>query len=102
MKLAKVRILTLSLLLAGLAIAVAASFLTTEGSAEYTLSLALVLVLFAAGLAVAILWGRCPHCGKHLFVNLLRMPRCPRCGQPLEAEGKYQKKDTAHGKQRKS
>ena len=89
MKLAKVRILTLSLLLAGLAIAVAASFLTTEGSPEYTLSLVLVLVLFAAGLLAAFCWGRCPHCGKRLFVNFLRLSRCPRCGKPLDPEGRY-------------
>ena len=89
MKLAKVRILTLSLLLAGLAIAVAASFLTTEGSPAYTFSFAAVMVLFAAGLLAAFLWGRCPHCGRRLFVNFLRLTRCPRCGKPLDPQGSY-------------
>lgn len=84
MKLAKARILTLSLLLAGLAIAVAAGFLTTEGTMEYTMSLILVLLLFAAGIAVAFFFGRCPNCGKHLFVNFLRLSRCPHCGKLLE------------------
>ncbi len=100
MKLAKVRILTLSLLLAGLAIAVAASFLTTEGSREYTLSLALVLLLFAAGLAAAIVWGRCPNCGKHLFVNFLRLSRCPGCGKAIDPQGMY-RKDGRAGNKRK-
>ena len=86
MKLAKARILTLALLLAALAIAVAANFLTAEGSAEYTISLIVVLLLFVAGLAVAFFWGRCPHCGRHLFVYFLRLSRCPRCGKPLDQE----------------
>ncbi len=91
MKLAKVRILTLALLLAGLAIAVAANFMTREGSTEYTLSLILVLLLFAGGLVSAFLWGRCPNCGKHLFVNFRRLSRCPYCGKPIDPDGKYQK-----------
>ncbi len=89
MKLAKARILTLSLLLAALAIAVAAQFLTAEGSAEYTLSLAAVLVLFAAGVGIAVIWGRCPNCGKRLFVNFLRLSRCPGCGRPIDPDGSF-------------
>ena len=95
MKLARVRILTLALLLAGLAIAVATNFLAEEGSAAYTGSLALVLLLFAAGLAAAFLWGRCPNCGKRLFVNFLRLSRCPRCGKPLDPEGRYRPRGAA-------
>jgi hypothetical protein len=91
MKLAKVRILSLSMLLAGLAIAVAANFLTREGSTEYTMSLILVLLLFIGGLAVAFLWGRCPNCGKHLFINFFRLSCCPHCGKPIDPNGKYQK-----------
>ena len=91
MKLAKVRILSLSMLLAGLAIAVAANFLTREGSTEYTMSLILVLLLFIGGLAVAFLWGCCPNCGKHLFINFFRLSRCPHCGKPIDPNGKYQK-----------
>ena len=91
MKLAKVRILSLSLLLAGLTIAVAAHFLTAEGSVEYTLSLSLVLVLFAAGLGAAILWGRCPNCGRHLFVNFLRLSRCPYCGKKIDPDGGFRR-----------
>ena len=101
MKLAKVRILTVSLLLAGLAIAVAANFLTEEGSASYTMSLVLVLLLFAAGLGAALLWGRCPHCGKRLFVNFLRLSRCPRCGKALDPEGIYRRDDREEKKKKR-
>lgn len=89
MKLGKARSLTLILLLAAMTIAVAAAFLTTEGSPEYTVSLIFVIVLFCAGLGTAFLWGRCPNCGKRLFVNLLRAARCPKCGKPLDNDGRY-------------
>ena len=98
MKFGKVKILTLALLLAGLAIAVAAGFMTKEGSPEYTWSLVLVCLLFASGLAVSLIWARCPHCGKRLFVNFLRLSRCPRCGKELDSEGRYRPAGKGGGK----
>ena len=89
MKLGTARIVSLSLLLSALAIAVAASFLTEEGSGAYTGSLILTLLLFAAGLFTALFWGRCPACGKRLFVNFLRLSACPYCRKPLDASGRY-------------
>ena len=98
MKLGTVRILTLSLLLAALAIAVAAMLLTAEGSAEYNFSMILVLLLFAAGLLVTFLWGRCPHCGRRLFVNFLRLKKCPGCGKPLDSGWRNDGKKSAGAK----
>lgn len=94
MKFKTAKILTLGLFLAALAIGVGAILLTEEGSTAYSFSLGVVLALFAAGLLTALLWGRCPHCGKRIFVNFLRLSKCPACQKSLDADARYDKKRT--------
>jgi len=46
-------------------------------------------VLLAAAVAVIAVWGRCPHCGKHLIFRFFKHKECPQCGRELDPDGKY-------------
>ncbi len=37
-------------------------------------------------LAMILIWGRCPHCGKHLFLGFFKLQDCPRCRKSLTEE----------------
>lgn len=83
---------TLGLLLSGLAIGVLGIFLCEEGSAMYNLTIVATLVLLAGGCLVGAIWARCPYCGKHLFVNMLKHKTCPKCRRALTTPRKIKKK----------
>lgn len=89
MKLGQAKTTSIILLLGALAIGVAANFITAEGSSGYTLSVILVVLMFIAGLACALIWGRCPNCGQRLFINLYKWKKCPRCNKPLDLNGRF-------------
>lgn len=89
MKFSTAKILMLVLLLTALAVTVGALLLLDEGTDEYLMSEIVSLALLASGIAVGAIWGRCPNCGKHLFVKLLQLKACPHCRRPLDPNGKY-------------
>lgn len=79
----------LGVLLSALVIAAAGMIMLTEGTPEYVASEIVALVLLAAGIAIAVIWGRCPYCGQRLFSQLLKYKTCPRCRRALDPNGKY-------------
>ena len=88
MKFKTAKYTVLSLLLAGLAVGVSGVFLVEEGTSLYTFTLTITMVLLCAGIVVGAVWARCPHCGKHLFINMLKWKTCPQCGRGLTEEKK--------------
>lgn len=92
MKFSTVKYTTLGLLVAGLAIGCFGVFALEEGTSSYTFTAILMLVLFAAGLLVAFIWGRCPNCGHRLFYRLLKWKDCPYCRHKIDMKGRYVKK----------
>ena len=88
MKFKTAKYTVLSLLLAGLAVGVSGVFLVEEGTSLYTYALTITMVLLCAGIVVGAVWARCPHCGKHLFINMLKWKTCPQCGRGLIEEKK--------------
>lgn len=89
MKFSTAKHLTLGLLCGALAIAVGGLLLLEEGTPGYTATAVLSIALMALGMAAGAIWGRCPHCGKHLFLKLLQWKTCPNCRRPLDADGRY-------------
>ena len=79
----------MGILLAALAIGVSSLFLFEEGSVGYIGSAVLLVVLFAAGIAIMVIWGRCPYCGARLFYGLYKWKICPKCRRKLCAGDKY-------------
>ncbi len=74
---------TLSEILCILAIACAFSlFLLEEASFFFGLIVFLSIVLCCAGLAVKIMFYRCPHCRQRLPLRtFVTLDYCPRCGK---------------------
>ncbi len=88
MKFETAKYTALGLLLAGLAVGVSGIFLVEEGTPLYTFTLTITVALLCAGIAVGAVWARCPHCGKHLFINMLKWKTCPKCRRALYEDKK--------------
>ena len=89
MKFGTAKATSMGILLAALAIGVSSLFVFEEGSAGYVGSAVLLVTLFATGIAIMAIWGRCPYCGKHLFYGLYKWKICPKCRRKLCAGDKY-------------
>ena len=89
MKFSTAKAVSMGILLAALAIGVATAFMFEEGSSAYIGSAVLLVILFVVALAVMIIWGRCPYCGRHLFYGLYKWKICPKCRRALDPNGKY-------------
>lgn len=89
MKFSTAKAASMGMLLAGLAIGVASALMFEEGSAEYTGSAVLLISVFAAAVAIMLVWGRCPNCRKHLFYGLYKWKVCPKCRKKLDPNAKY-------------
>ena len=83
MKFETAKYTTLGLLLGGFVIGVLGPFLCEKGSSMYNFTLVATLALLVAGCLVGAIWARCPYCGKHLFVNMLKHKTCPKCRRAL-------------------
>ena len=89
MKLGTTKAFTLGSLMLGLAVGLFGFFFLEEGSAVYIFAEIVTALLFAAGIITAVVWGRCPFCGKPLFYKLFKLNVCPRCKRRLDSKGKY-------------
>lgn len=89
MKFGTAKASSMGILLAALAIGVASALMFEEGSSAYVGSAILIVSLFAVALAIMIIWGRCPYCGRRLFYGLYKWKICPKCRRKLEAGEKY-------------
>ncbi|MBQ9249137.1 MAG: hypothetical protein IJ179_02085 [Oscillospiraceae bacterium] len=82
MKLEVVRIVAVALLVLMLVVAIAGRLIFGVNEiVGYA-----VIGLLALMLAVIAIWGRCPHCGKHLFWGFFKLQECPKCGRSLTEE----------------
>lgn len=57
----------------------------SEGEIGYLLAEYCGIALIPGGAAVIAIWARCPHCGRHIIRNLLKLKVCPFCGKELDA-----------------
>lgn len=89
MKLGTAKAFTLGSLMLGLAVGLFGFFFLEEGSTVYIYAEIVTALLFAAGIIIAVVWGRCPFCGKLLFYKLFKLNICPRCKRRLDSNGKY-------------
>ena len=51
----------------------------------------LTIVIFVATIYVMYKYCRCPHCGRHIMLGVLKITTCPRCRRSL-ITGKKMKK----------
>jgi len=56
------------------------------------LLLSLTFVLCIITLYIIIRYCRCPHCGKRIFLGVLKVKTCPACHRDLETGKKTKKK----------
>jgi len=89
MKFSTSKAASMGILLAALAIGVASALMFEKGTAAYTGSVVLLLLMLAAALMIMFIWGRCPYCGKRLFYGLYKWTICPKCRRKLDMNGKY-------------
>lgn len=54
--------------------------------------LAFTLVLCAVTVYIIVRYCRCPYCGKHILVGVLKVKACPACRRNLETGKKAKKK----------
>ena len=71
----------------------AASFIAdgADSAIQFWL-LAFTLVLCAATVYIIVRYCRCPYCGKHILVGVLKVKVCPACRRNLETGKKAKKK----------
>ena len=93
MKFSTSKAASMGMLLAALAIGVASALIFEEGTAVYNGSAFLLVVLLVVSVAIMIVWGRCPYCGKRLFYGLYKWKICPKCRRKLDPNGKYSHKN---------
>ncbi|MBQ8217029.1 MAG: hypothetical protein IJZ91_03600 [Oscillospiraceae bacterium] len=89
MKFGTAKAASMGMLLAALAIGVASLFMFEEGSSAYMGSAVLLIILLFSSVAIMIIWGRCPYCGKRLFYSLYKWKNCPKCRKALKPGDKY-------------
>ena len=59
------------------------SLLCPEGSYYQFGFVALTAAIFVGTIICVYQFCRCPYCGKHLFVNMLKHKTCPKCRRAL-------------------
>lgn len=74
----------LVLLLAAFVIAAVGTLFIEQDSSLYDIALAVVIALTVLGLSVGAIWSKCPHCGRRLFLKMMKWKKCPNCGHPLK------------------
>ena len=62
-----------------------------DNSLQFVL-LALTFVLCLCAVYVVVRYCRCPHCGKRIFLGVLKVKTCPACHRDLESGRKAKKK----------
>ena len=83
MKLIVVKYITGGLLIADLALCIIGILALEKGTGLYNGAMILIITLMVIALAVAGIWGKCPHCGKRLLNKLFQWKTCPVCKKPL-------------------
>lgn len=83
MKFSTVKTISMSVLLAGLAIAAVGYFTLGEGSPEYVFTEVMSCVCLAAAVLIVCIWSRCPKCGHRIIFQAFKYTKCPKCGSPL-------------------
>lgn len=51
----------------------------------------LTFVLFVATIYVIVKYCKCPHCGKHIFLGVLKINACPSCHRSFTTGKKVRK-----------
>ncbi len=75
------------------AVFAAASFIASGAdSSMQLLLLAVTFALLIITLYVIIKYCRCPYCGKHILLGVLKVKICPACRRNLETGKKGKKK----------
>ena len=54
--------------------------------------IALTFVFCICAVYVVVRYCRCPHCGKRIFLGVLKVKTCPACHRDLESGRKAKKK----------
>lgn len=60
----------------------------------------LSLIFFGLAFVVIIMYCKCQHCGKHVYLGLFKAVNCPRCGRNL-ITGEKSVSDTKSKKKKK-
>ena len=81
------KIVTMVLVLFAVVLCVVGLMGFEEGSAVRNQLGVIASVAFVVGIAVMVLWCKCPHCGRRIIRGALMVKKCPGCGKPLEPKG---------------
>lgn len=79
-----------SVILACISCAVTLLFLPS-GTTVQIVGVCLTLGLIAATLFIMYKYCRCPYCGKHIMMGVLKVKSCPACRRNLESGKKVKK-----------